>query len=1069
MNTKILPVLVAFLVLPGLAMAQQGTVSGTVLDAQNGETLPGASVQIPAEGVGAATDANGEFSFRVEAGDYELQASFVGYQEETRNITVTSGSTTQLRIQLQPSEEELQEVVVTGVATGTDTRKLGFDVSQVSGDELSEVPATDPANALRGKVAGAQIAQGSGAPGVSPSIQLRGATSITGNRSPLIIVDGVITSGGLSDISMQDVESIEVTKGAAASSLYGSLAGNGVIQIQTKKGAETGDLDVTVRSEVGASQVAGDYPTATRHPWTVEGMEVQLPDGTTETISGSDAQQQIEGLPDGTTILSWPGRSNESFDVTTRDDGSEVRLFDNPFPSTFDNVENAVTSKLNTTNFVSVSGSQEEFNYKLSYENFRQDGVLDPVDSYTRNTFRFNGDYSPEGRLSVSANASYVTSGGPVIEEQGQDDNYFYGLLTADPFIDMTEKNDQGEFAFEPTGYDVQGSNFSNPFYVAQNRTWETDQERLFGGIGLDFVILDDWTLTARQSIDRTNRRTEFFYPKGFQTPDDDALLASGLDQRTDDQRQDLITELSTTYAGEFRDVTYTATAKYLYEQREVDDLFLEGAGFPASGIRSVGTTDSENYSIGSFKSEERTENFFLNLDLDYQDTYILSGLIRRDGSSLFGEDERWQTYFRGAAAYRLTEDFDIPNVSELKLRAAYGSSGNRPPFSAQYETYSATESGLQIENLGNSELRSSTIFETTIGIDATFLQRFNLTVNYADSRTEDDYLRVPLAGGVGFNNQFQNIGEVESTTWEASLESQILTGNDGPSLSVGTTFSRVRQEITDLGGSPAFTRDPADLDSDNTDAPALALFRVEEGVPFGAMYGNKLLTSLDQLTIVDGEVLNSGGSSPDDFTVNNQGYVIPAGTEGTSAEQPVYMVNQEGQQEVTQIGNTRPDFQVGFRSNFTWKGLGVYALLDWSQGGDVYNYSKQLLYFNYRHEDQQDFAEQGKDIAYSDGSSNIYNQGAASSYFVEDATFVKLRELSVSYTLGQSLLQNALGVTAVERIKFSVIGRNLLTLTDYSGWDPEVGLRSDANNFKLDEYAYPNFRTFTGAVSIQF
>jgi hypothetical protein len=480
-------------------------------------------------------------------------------------------------------------------------------------------------------------------------------------------------------------------------------------------------------------------------------------------------------------------------------------------------------------------------------------------------------------------------------------------------------------------------------------------------------------------------------------------------------------------------------------------------------------TTDNENYSIGSFTSEEKTENFFFNLDLDYQDTYILSGLIRRDGSSLFGEDERWQTYFRGSVAYRLTEDFDIPNVSELKLRGAYGSSGNRPPFSAQYETYSATESGLQVQNLGNSELRSSTIFETSVGIDATFLQRFNLTVNYADSRTEDDYLQVPLAGGVGFNNQFQNIGEVESTTWEASLESQILTGDDGPSLSVGATFSRVRQEITDLGGSPAFTRDPASLDSDNTDAPALALFRVEEGVPFGAMYGNKLLTSLDQLTIVDGEVLNSGGSSIDDFTVNNQGYVIPAGTEGTSAEQPVYMVNQDGQKEVTQIGNTRPDFQVGFRSNFTWKGLGVYALLDWSQGGDVYNYSKQLLYFNYRHEDQQDFAEQGKDIAYSDGSSNLYNQGGASSHFVEDATFVKLRELSVSYTLDQSLIQNILGISAVERVKFSVIGRNLLTLTDYSGWDPEVGLRSDANNFKLDEYAYPNFRTFTGAVSVQF
>jgi TonB-linked SusC/RagA family outer membrane protein len=1072
MFRKVLVVLFGVLLAgPATAFAQEtGTIVGAITEAETGDPLPGATVQIPAEEAGAAANVEGQYRIpSVPAGEQTLQVSFVGFETIERTVNVPPEGTVRANFKLQPSAQELEEVVVTGVATGTDTRKLGFDVSQVSGDALSEVPATDPANALRGKIAGAQIAEGSGAPGVSPSIQLRGATSITGDRSPLVIVDGVITSGGLSDISMQDVESIEVTKGAAASSLYGSLAGNGVIQIQTKKGAETGDLDVTVRSEIGASQVAGDYPAATRHPWTVEGMKVQLPDGTTQTISGADPQDQVNNLPSGTKIIEWPGRSNETFDVTTKEDGSEVRLFDNPFPSTFDNIGNAVTSKLNTTNFVSISGTQEEFNYKVSYENFRQKGVIEPVDSYGRNTLRFNGDYSPSGRLSVSANASYVTSSGPIIEEQGQDDNYFYGLLTADPYIDMTEKNDQGEFAFQPTGYDVQQSNFSNPFYVAQNRTWESNQNRLFGGVQVDFEILDSWTLTGRQSIDRTNRRTELFYPKGYQTPDDDALLASGLDQRGDDQRQDLITELTTTYSGDYRDLAYTATAKYLYEQREVDDLFLEGAGFPASGIRSVGATDSENYSIGSFTSEERTENFFVNLDLDYQDTYILSGLVRRDGSSLFGKEERWQTYYRGSLAYRITEDFDIPNVSELKLRGAYGSSGNRPPFSAQYETYSATESGLQVQNLGNSELRSSTIFETSIGIDATFLQRFSLTVNYADSRTEDDYLQVPLAGGVGFNNQFQNIGEVESTTWEASLDSQILTGDDGPSWSVGATFSRVRQEITDLGGAPAFTRDPASLSSDNTDAPALSLFRVEEGVPFGAMYGNKLLTSLDQLTIVDGEVLNSGGSSREDFTINSQGYVIPAGTEGTSDEQPVYMVNEDGEAAVTQIGNTRPDFQVGLRSNFTWKGFGVYTLLDWSQGGDVYNYSKQLLYFNYRHEDQQDFAEQGKDISYSDGSSNLYNQGAASSHFVEDGTFLKLRELSVSYTFGQSLLQNAFGVGALERIKLSVIGRNLFTITDYSGWDPEVGLRSDANNFKLDEYAYPNFRTFTGAVSVQF
>ena len=1041
----------ALLLLPGLAWAQQGTITGTVTEAETGDALPGATVQVPDEGTGAATGSDGQYRITgVPAGEQTVRVTFVGYQAAERTVNVSAGETVRANFQLQTTEAELEEVVVTGVASGTDTEKLGFDVAQVTGDALEEVPATDPGNALRGKIAGVQVVQGSGDPASDPSIQLRGATTIEGNRDPLVIVDGTITSGGLKDISMQDVESIEVTKGAAASSLYGSLAGNGVIQIRTKSGSETGGLDVNVRSEVGASQVAGDFPTATRHPWDMQNIEVELPNGDTRTVSG---EEEVRNLPDGVKVLSWPGRSDESF--------SDDRLFDNPFPETYDNIENAVTSKLTTTNYVSASGSEESFDYKVSYENYQQEGVLDPVSGYDRNTFRVKGDYSPGDRFSVSANASYIDANAPVIEEQGQGDNYFYSLLTADPYIDMTEKNDNGEFAFQPTGYDVQQSNYSNPFYVAQNRTWQFDRQRLFGGVEVSFNILDNWSITGRQSIDREDEREEEFYPKGYQTPDDDATLRSGFDFRQDDQDQDLITEVSTQYSGEVQDLAFTAVGKYLYEDREFSRLQLEGSDYPANGVRDVGSTDPANFDIDSFESREKTENFFFNLDLDYQDTYILSGLVRRDGSSLFGGDERWQTYFRGSLAYRLTQDFDIPNVSQLKLRGAYGTSGNRPDFADQYETYSATSAGLELATLGNSELRSSTIAETSIGLDATFLQRFNLTVNYALSQTEDDYLEVPLPGVAGFNEQVQNIGEVESTTWEASLNGQILRGEgDGPAWDLGATFTTVSQEITDLGNRPPFTR--------STDG-ALSLFRVEEGVPFGAIYGNQLLTSLDQLTVVNGEVLNPGGSSPDDFEINNQGYVIPAGTQGTPDEQPVYMVNEEGNKAVTQIGNTRPDFQVGLRSNFNWKGLGLYALVDWSQGGDVYNYSKQLLYFNYRHEDQQEFAEQGKDISYTDGSSNIYNQAAASSYFVEDGSFVKLREVSLSYTLDQTLLENALGTSTLEQVKLSIIGRNLFTITDYTGWDPEVGLRSDANNFRLDEYAYPNFRTFTGSVSLQF
>lgn len=1044
--------LLLLMLLPGLALAQDGTVEGAVTDAETDDPLPGATVQVVGTNVGTATGANGQYELSVPAGTQTIQVSFVGYETAERQVQVQAGATTTADFSLAPAAEELGEVVVTGVATGTQTAKLGFEVAKVSTEALEEVPATDPGNALRGKVAGVQIVQGSGDPAAGPDIRLRGSTSIEGSQQPLIIVDGVITRGGLSDISMQDVESIEVTKGAAASSLYGSLAGNGVIQIRTKDGSETSGVRVDVRTEFGASQVARDYPTATRHPWTMDEITVETPDGETLTINGEDEVSQI---PAGSRVLEWAGRSDENFAA----DG----LYDNPFPVLYDNIDNAVTSKAFNTNYVSIAGSQEDFNYKVSLENFRQGGVIEPVDDYDRNTFRVNAAYRPNDRLDVSVNASYVSTSAPVIEEQGQGDNYFYSILTADPYMDVTERNEDGQFAFQPTGYDVQQSNWSNPFYVAQNREWNFDRERLFGGVQIGYRITDNWSVQARQSIDRTDERTEQFYPVGFQTPDDDAQLASGTDFRDDIVERDLISELSTQYGFEVNDLAVTAVAKYLYEDRTFDSFDAFGSGFAARGIRDIGALSPDTYDIGSTVTEERTENYFLNLDLDYQDTYILSGLIRRDGSSLFGADERWQTYFRGSLAYRLTEDFEIPNVSELKLRTSYGSSGNRPPFEAQYETFSATPAGLVLESLGNTELRSSTIYELTSGIDATFLQRFTLSFTYARQRTTDDYLQVPLAAATGYATQYQNIGEVQSSSFEATLEGQILRPRNGPSWNVGLTFARVRQEITDLGARPPFTRNTV-----GSDGTAINIFRVQEDVPFGAMYGNKLLTSLDQLTVVDGTVLNAGGSSVEDFEINNQGFVIPVGTEGTADEQPVYMVDETGQTSVVQIGNTQPDFNMGFRSNFNWRGLGVYALLDWSQGGEVYNYTKQLLYFNYRHEDQQEFAEQGKHYAYSGASSSIYNRSNPSSYFVEDASYLKLRELALSYTLDRDLLQPVLG-DAVNRVKLSIVGRNLFTITDYTGWDPEVGLRSNSTNFRLDEYAYPNFRTFTGSLSFQF
>ena len=1047
------------------AFAQTATIAGTVLD-DDGVSVPGATVRIASLQRGASTDIDGQYSFDVPASGatVELTVQFLGYRNATRQIVLSPGSQIQ-NFELVTDNLGLDEVVVTGVASGTPQRKLPFAIGRVDAEDLQEVPASDPVTALRGKVAGVTIVQASGDPSSSADIRLRGTTSLTGSSSPLIIIDGIITDGSIRDINMEDVESIEVVKGAAAASLYGSLAGNGVIQVRTRRGAQRqGQPEVRFRSETGFSDIADSYPTATRHPFVLDNLVVLVNGQERTLVNPTDAE--IIALPSNTKILSWNGREQEIIAA----DG----LFDNPFPggSGNDNVASLFTGQPFNSNYISVGTNTDQFRFLTSFENFNQGGVLEPVDDYQRNTFRLNADYTPSNILEVNFSGSYVDVGAPNFagEEQGQGDNFFYSALVAEPYIDLTERNERtGLFSNVPTGYSVQGSNFQNPLYVAEQRELQFSRTRLIGGLGVRVRPIDWLTFEGRQSLDRTFQDNRTFFPVGYETPTP-GTVNTGSETRNNFSFITAISELSANVVRSFGNINSSVTAKYLYEDREVDQVVAGGSGFIARGIRDISALDQTTLGVSSFFSEERAENFFVNADFDYDDTYILSGLVRRDGSSSFGADERWQTYYRLSSAYRVSEDLSLPGVDELKLRASFGTSGQRPPFEAQYETFNATSSGISPGILGNRNLKPSEIQELELGFNAGLFNRTSIEVNYARTQTQNDYLLVPLSAAAGFSAQYQNVGEIESNAFEVALSNYLLQGKD-LSLDVNLTFSRVRQRVTDLGGTPAFTIQGAG---------ALPLFRIEEGVNYGAIYGNELLTSIDQLTLGEGGVvLNRGGVDVNgdnritaaDFTVNSQGYVIPArqlAAGEADTRQPIYRVDENGERAVLQIGDTQPDFQMGFTSNFNFKGIGFFALVDWVQGADVYNYTKQLLYFNDRHQDQQDLATQGFGYGYTNGSSAIYNAANASSYFVEDASFVKLREVALSYTLGSGVLQRYLGNRA-NSIKLSVIGRNLLTFTDYTGWDPEVALRNNATNFRLDEFAYPNFRTFTAAIDVRF
>ncbi len=1029
------------LLLPGLTWAQQGAVTGMVMEAETGEPLPGATVQVVGEQTGTAAGTEGDYRISgVPAGEQTLQVSFVGYETEERTVNVPAGGTVQANFQLQPTQAELEEVVVTGVSQGTQTQKLGFSVEKVEGGDINRVPSTDPANALRGRISGAQIIRPSGEPGSSPNIRLRGTTVLQGSQEPLIVVDGAITQGSLEDIDMQNVESIEVIKGAAAASLYGSLAANGVIQVITKQGTgDVGQTQVTFRNEFGTNQLAKKVPTADHHRR--QGAYRPLAENTSEC----------------------------DFNPCSPNPLAEDDVIDNPYQrETFDNQERLFGGNAFMTNYAELSSSQENLRYTMSFENLEQGGVVRELNNYKRRNFRVNVGNDVREWATVQLSGLYSRRKGPDVTEQGQGGNPFYSTLIAPKDLNLA--------ASPPDTLDIDSKynpftnsgNAGNPLYELANNNQEIDEERLFGNVRLALDPTEWLTVDGQFSYDREEDGFSNFTEVGTQPASPTGTPSQGFVFRLRDFERLYIAEGSFTLEEEVANLRTQLTGRYNYENRTGVFFSASGSDFQARGVPQLGNTDPANLDASSSEFDVKAENVIGNLVLDYDDTYILDGVLRREGVSLFGAQNRYKTYFRVAGTYRLTEDFTIPNVGQLKLRGSYGTGGQRPPFQAQYETFNVTQGGINKQQLGNEELQPSTVYETEVGVDIAFLERFTLTATYSQQRAEDQVLNVPLSSALGYTSQFQNAGTVESSTWEFNLGGRAVDG-ESFSADFNLTWDKTEQEVTELNRAQ-YVRSAGS---------AADVYRIGEGVSLGAIYTNKIARSIDDVNFDDnGEVI--GRQGPDgnpltesDLTMNDDGFVIVDGTQYTTDEAPLFIRDDAGNKETLKTGNAIPDFNLGLSTTLSYNNFTLYALADWQQGGDVYNYTRQLLTFNQQSAlvDQADKPE-GQRHTYGYYQRGVYNTSDPAAFWVEDGTYLKIREISLSYRFGSNILQSAGIANVLRSAEISVAGRNLFTITDYTGYDPEVSVQGGDNqptNFRVDDYAYPNFRTYTAQVELTF
>jgi len=995
----------------------QVSVNGTIVDS-NGTPLPGANIVVKNSTNGVTADFDGNFSIDITDVNAILVISYIGFI--TQEVSVTGKES--INITLLEDAAKLDEVVVTGVISGTSKKKLAFTVAKVKAEDLQQTTSGNAVQALSGKVPGVRIVQSGGQPGAEPSVRLRGATSLTGSQKPLVIIDGIITEGSIADINPEDIASMEVIKDAAAASLYGSRAANGVIQIFTKRGSELqeGETKIILRNEFGYSFPGRKYPLATHHPFELDGKGQFILDGSNNLILEADG------------------------------------IVDNPYPLLYDQQDLLYVNGLSMTNYLSISRNNTGTNWAGSVSNYQEDGILKDTDGYERKTLRLNVDQVITSKLNVSINTQYIESNGDNVERSK--DSPFYTSLVIPPDVNLNEPNVDGSpFIYNPVPTD----DFTNPLYELNNRINETKRVRQLAGANFNYKPYEWLHFSGNTSLDREQRFDTDYYPRGYLSLREPAL-ADGLLTKKHTETKAINSSITALLFKSFGDLVVKIRPSVLFEDLNLNGIITEGRSFVVDDTPSL---DAATLITGSsFDQDIRSTNFFTIASLDYKDRYIGDVLFRRDGSSLFGADQRHANYYRVSGAYRISEEpwFNLNGIDEFKLRASHGTAGLRPPFEAQYETLKVVGGSLQFSTLGNTNLKPAVSTATELGYNLDFLERFSLEFSYAKNVIEDQILKVPLASAAGFPYQWQNAGTMESETIEALFRASIFRGKDF-NWDVQFSFDNTKQKVTKLNVAPFLQSNV--LSSLRSEAVGPAIFLVEEGVSFGTMVGRDFARSFNQVPQVF-DNLGTAIPNEDAYVINEDGYVVLADTYQTVNEAPIPLLDDKGQIAAVKIGDTNPDFQLGIYNTFNWKNLSASFLLDWKQGGDIYNNTRQNLYETPRHGDvdqSNKSIETRKPIGYYQ---SLYSTNSSSSHFVEDGSYLKLREAAINYQISGTAL-GSIG-DFVDQVTFGLTGRNLITLTKYSGFDPEVGA-SDATLFPYDNFSYPNFRKFTFRIEVAF
>ena len=1032
------------------ASAQAGAVAGTVTNRQTGQPLASVQVYLQNTSHGTITDTNGRFLLAdVRPGTYTAVAQLIGFSQLVQhNVVVSGGGTATLALQLAESVLPLQELVVSGVSDPTAGVKLPFTVARVGSEQL-QVPNTGSAlGALAGKVAGASVIRASGKPGEGFTILLRTATAAEGvvQNDPLLVVDGVILSrefgNTTADIDPADIESIEVIKGAAAASIYGSRAAAGVVSITTRRGRDTplGATRINYRMEIGKDFIGREMPLSTHHRYRLS------PDGTRFVDE--------DGLP-----VTWSNRTSDP----------NRRIMDGEYPGpTYDNIRALFRPDQLVQQNVTLSQNSQSTTLLIALNRLDQRGALANNEGYWRNQGRITVDHRVGDRFSVAFTGLHSRSW-----SDGTTGDPYEDGLTYPPFVDLARKDANGQYIQLPDSSVLE----ENPLWRQATRDNFDVRARTQASANIRYSPMTWMTLDAQLSYDRADNNTQDYTPKGVPTSVTQDVPSDGI-LALSDQRADAYNgSIGATVLRQFGSLNTRTTLRASMERDKSEEFNAEGRDFVVQGVRSLDAA-ADLRDIESSSSDIRSNGYMVNVGLDYKDRYVADGLFRRDGSSVFGPLQRWHNYYRAAFSYRISQEpwFGIDAFDELVLRYSIGTAGTRPRLTQQYELWNVNRtSGLSRNSAGNATLRPQFTREQEFGINSIlFGNRLSVELVYARQTSKDQIIGVPLPTLTGFNTVAANAGIVSGHTYELTINAPRLIQTRDLTVSVAAVLDRSRNKI-DHWGRACFYGHTIASELSNHEYSCTGESR-------GDFWGQRHVRSTEELP-------SWARDRASEFQVNDEGYLVWVGsgnsyTEGLSKGlwgsfeqigpvtyrwgEPFMLVDDKNVPVFEKLGTSLADLNFGLTPNIRWKGLSVYAELRGQIGGNVYNRAKQELYGAERHADLDQAGKPDELKKTTDyytrglrtGSNNRFVQP-----FIEDGDFLKVGALSARYRFNRAQLQSVLGSLAPQDFAIGITGRNLFNFTGYSGYDPDTGRALS----RVETLGYPQLRTLTATFDITF